>query len=207
MSELARWGVFVLDRSALHVEVPRTGSRLGKVERDVRVHWTRRRADGWASVDIVEALIEATRCQPVRAAVATLDSALHLGLIGEAELGEVFAALPRRLQFIRGLLDERAESGSETLMRLLLRMLGCEVEIQVRIDGVGRVDLVIDGWLIIECDSREFHESWDQQRTDRRRDQEAAARGMVTYRPIAEDIFWHPERVVAAIRGLLAIRE
>lgn len=206
VSELARWGVFVLDVSVLHVDVPATSSRLRPGMRQTRVHWSKRRPTGWASVDIVEALVEATRCQPVRAAIATLDSALHLGLIDEVGLGEVFAELPQRLQFIRGLLDERAEAGSETLMRLLLRTLGCSVELQVRIAGVGRVDLLVDGWLIVECDSRTHHGSWEQRRVDLRRDQAAAALGMPTYRPIAEDIFWHPERVAAAVRGLLALR-
>jgi hypothetical protein len=42
-------------------------------------------------------------------------------------------------------------------MRLLLRALGHRAEVQVRIAGVGRVDLVVDGWLIVECDSRAYH--------------------------------------------------
>lgn len=206
VSELARWGVFVLDTGSTHVDVPHTRSRLRGIPGPVVVHWSHRREDGWASVDIIDALVAATRCQSARAAIATLDSALYLCLIDESDLDSVFARLPRRLHFLRELLDGRAESGSETLMRLLLRMLGCAVQVQVRVDGVGRVDFLVDGWLIIECDSREFHESWDQQRKDKRRDQAAAARGMATYRPIAEDIFWHPERVVAAVRGLLALR-
>jgi very-short-patch-repair endonuclease len=60
--------------------------------------------------------------------------------------------------------------------------------------------------LIIECDSEAHHGGWDARRRDLRRDQEAAALGYHTFRPIAEDIFWHPERVVAALRGLLRIR-
>lgn len=207
VSELARWGVFVLDTSTLHVEVPHTSSRLRPVGREVHVHWSRRRLDGWANVDLLDALVDAVRCQPARAAVATLDSALHLGLIEEDGLAEILRRLPRRLRVVGKLIDARAESGAETLMRLLVRTLGCDIDIQVQIDGVGRVDILVDGWLIIECDSREFHGSWEQQRADRRRDQSAAARGYTTYRPIAEDIFWHPERVVQAVRGLRGARD
>jgi very-short-patch-repair endonuclease len=203
VSELARWGVFVLDsRSALHVRVPAGSARHRVDQRVHRLHWSRRARSDWASVDIVDALVDAIRCQPVRAAVATIDSALQLGLIGEAELDEVFAALPFRFRIIRPLLDRRAESGAESLMRLLLRQLGLPFDVQVRVSGVGRVDFLVDGWLIIECDSHAHHASWEQQKEDRRRDQAAAAQGLFTYRAVAEDIFWHPERVLRAMQGL-----
>ena len=80
-------------------------------------------------------------------------------------------------------------------MRLILRSLGLAVEIQVTIDGVGRVDMVVDGWLIIECDSRAHHEGWDAQQRDRRRDLAAAALGYTTIRPLAEDILLPPSRL------------
>lgn len=77
---------------------------------------------------------------------------------------------------------------------------------QIREFGeIGRVDLVVDGWLVVECDSKAFHSSWDQQREDRRRDQALAALGYVVYRPIAEDILYHPDLVIAALKGLLAL--
>ena len=64
------------------------------------------------------------------------------------------------------------------------------------IAGVGRVDLVLDGWLVIECDSREFHEGWMPQQRDRARDLALAALGYVTLRPWASAIMWQPETVV-----------
>lgn len=206
VSELARWGVFVLDATAVHVDVPATSARHRVEGRLVRLHWTRNRPDGWASADLVEALVTAVRCQGVQAAIATLDSALHLRLIGDAELDRVFAALPWRYRVVRRLLDPAAESGAESVLRLLLRRLGCRVRSQVDIPGVGRVDFLVDGWLIVECDSEAHHSSWHQQRKDRRRDQAAASLGLVTYRAIAEDVFWNRERVLAAVRGLLDMR-
>lgn len=91
-------------------------------------------------------------------------------------------------------------------MRLILKSIGCSFEVQVRIDEVGRVDFLVDGWLIIECDSESFHSSWADQKRDRRRDQAAAKRGFTTFRPIAEDIMWHPDVVREAILGLLRAR-
>lgn len=213
VSELRRREIFVLDDGLLHVALSRSASRLGPCERRTRLHWTLRPADRPARagvgaaghVDLIRALAEACRCQEPRAAVATLDSAWNRAMIDEADLGEIFAMLPRRYRVIRRLLDRRAESGPESLMRLILRRLGCAFEPQVQIDGVGRVDFVVDGWLIIECDSKAHHADWDAQRRDRRRDQAAAARGFATYRPIAEDLLWHADRVVAAVRGLVGL--
>ena len=88
-------------------------------------------------------------------------------------------------------------------MRLILVKLGCRVEVQVRIDGVGRVDLLVDGWLVVECDSKQFHSEWAQQRTDYRRDMALAVRGYFRIRFLAEDIFYRPETVIAALRGVL----
>lgn len=149
-------------------------------------------------------MLQAVRCQPVRAALATLDSALHLGVLRPDDLDELFRALPRRHAVLHKLIDSRAESGTETLVRLMLRTLGAKFDVQVTIPGVGRVDFVVEGWLIVECDSRAFHSGWEEQRRDRRRDQHAAALGYATFRPIAEDIMWNPGAVQAAMAGLLA---
>ncbi len=202
VSEVARRGIFVLDTHRLHVRLHPHRGRRRTAQPDARVHWTPGGTRGRANAPLVDALIEAVRCQEPAEAIAMLDCALHLRMIGEGELATVFRALPRRYAVLRGLLDGRAEAGSESIMRILLRKLGCVVECQVNVEGVGRVDLLVDGWLIIECDSQAHHSSWTQQREDRRRDQAAAALGYVTYRPIAEDVFWHRERVLAAVRGL-----
>lgn len=158
------------------------------------------------SVEVFDALIQAIECQAPRDAVATVDSTLNLGLLGADDLDELFSHVGVRRRALRGLVDGRAEAGTETLVRLTLRALGARVEVQVRIRGVGRVDLLVDGWLVVECDSRAFHSSWASQRDDRRRDQELAAQGYCVYRPIAEDILFHPEVVIGALRGLIGSR-
>ncbi|GAA1686121.1 hypothetical protein GCM10009807_32280 [Microbacterium lacus] len=208
-SALAHHGVFVLDASTLHVHLHTRRPSSSAPTRTLRRHWGRlHRAPHPRStvVEPLDALVCAMRCQTPRAALATLDSALHRGVLRPDELDELFRLLPRRHRVLRRLVDARAESGPETLVRLLLRSLGASFDLQVVIAGVGRVDFVVDGWLIIECDSEEFHSSWDAQRRDRRRDQVAAALGYSTFRPIAEDILWHPGLVRAAIHGLLLSR-
>lgn len=219
VSLLAARGVFVHggagevvgERGLVHVQVERNASRLSATAdstRAVRLHWLnlcRSVLPSSTGVDVFDALVQSAACQSPRAFIASVDSALHLGVLRADEVDDLFAALPRRYRRLRGLVDGRAESGTETLVRLMLRGLGRRAELQVAIHGVGRVDLVVDGWLVIECDSRAFHSSWEQQREDRRRDQTLAALGYVVYRPIAEDILYRPDAVLAALRGLLVL--
>ena len=122
-----------------------------------------------------------------------LDNALYQCLIDEADLGDLFAGLPSKYAALRPLLDGRAEAGSESIARLLLKNLGCSVQVQVQIDGVGRVDLLIDGWIVVECDSRAHHAGWEAQERDRLRDLLLAERGYVVIRPTASMIFSDPE--------------
>jgi very-short-patch-repair endonuclease len=200
-------GVFVLARPAMHIQMDPKATRAEPRSDGVVRHWRRTSArPGALATDLVEALAQACRCQPPRAAIATLDSALHLRLIDEGALAAVFDRLPLRYRALRPLIDGRCESGPETLMRLLRRGLGLEVEVQVRLAGVGRVDFVVGGWLIIECDSEAHHGGWDLQLRDRRRDLAAAALGYTTLRPVAQDIMFAPERVIDAVRGLVAAR-
>ncbi len=198
-------GVFVRTSAVKpHVQFERGASRLPSRPPGVVAHWRSSLSPHTAlTAPLVEAVAQACRCQSPRDAIATLDSVWHRGLLSESGIAEVFALLPRRYRRLRSLLDPRSESGPETLVRLMLRGLGCQVELQVVIVGVGRVDLVVDGWLIVECDSRAHHSDWDAQRRDRRRDLAAAALGYTTVRPIAEDILGDPAAILAALRSTL----
>ena len=208
VSLLALLKVFVLHPGAMHVQMDYGSTRIPARSQQLVRHWRATEVEHASLVaPLVEALAQACRCQPPRAAIATLDSAWHLGLVDEQDIAEVFRRLPRRFRVLRAHLDRRAESSAESLMRLLLRSQGWTVDVQVDISGVGRVDLVVDGWLIIECDSEEFHSGWEAGKRDRRRDLAAAALGYVTLRPIAEDIMYHPERVLSTVRAAIEHRE
>ena len=205
VSLLAALGVFVHTGRELHLQIERGASRLPAAPADAIRHWrVSSRPSEALSADLTEAIAQAFRCQGVRAGLCTIESAWHHRLIDEEGVAAVFALLPRPYRRLRGLLDPRAESGTETIMRLMLRALGCDVAVQVRIRGVGRVDLVVDGWLIVECDSRAFHEGWAKQKDDRRRDLAAAARGYTTVRLLAEDVLYRRDVVLAHMKEVLA---
>lgn len=205
VSLMRHLGIFVMEKTPLHIQIDVGASRLPSRAAGIRYHWRRSCAPRRALyADRIEAIAEAVRCQGPREAIATLDSALHVGFIEEDELDLLFRRLPRRYRALRRLIDSRCESGSESLMRLVLRTLGCDVEVQVVIRGVGRVDFVVDGWLIIECDSEAFHSTWEQVKRDKRRDLAAAALGYTTVRVIAEDIFFRRDEVRVALQSALS---
>jgi very-short-patch-repair endonuclease len=107
---------------------------------------------------------------------------------------------------LRGLIDGRAQSGPETLVRLMLHRLGASVDLQVEFDDVGFVDLVVNGWLVIECDSKAHHSDWEQQLKDYRRDLALAQRGYIVLRLVAEDIMYNHDEVFRAVRGAVVSR-
>lgn len=196
-------GVFVHVCNGLHVHVIPGTSRIRPPLSEATVlHWSSwsRQPGPRHVVPLVDAVSQAIRCQSPRAAIATLDSVLHHGLLTRADLSSIFARLPARYRSLLALVDASAASGPETFMRLILRGLGARFETQVLIPRVGYVDFVVNGWLIIECDSRKFHEGWQKQVEDRRRDIAAARQGYVTIRPLAADIMGDG----AYIRGLVS---
>ncbi|MEJ1922629.1 endonuclease domain-containing protein [Microbacterium sp. KHB019] len=199
-------GVFVLRSAGLHMHVHPHMSRIRKRKsRNTVMHWSHRMRKGGPRhvVSVRDAVLQAILCQEPRAAIATLDSVLHLRLATRIQLEELFMCLPSRLHTLLKLVDASAESGSETYMRLILRTLGLRFETQVTIPGVGRVDFVVEGWLIIECDSKEFHAGWDKQVEDRTRDIAAAQLGYATVRPIAADILFDTSTVRQQIAGII----
>ena len=205
VSVLSHLTVFVWKDRRLHVQLDPRASRVPDPAVGVVRHWRPTIADAaGTTTPVVEALIQAVLCQPPRAAIATLDSAWNLGLVDEADSADVFTALPHRYGRLRDLIDPRAGAGTETLVRLMLRALGYVADLQVNIPDVGFVDLLVDGWLIVECDSAKHHGSWHDHKRDRRRDAMALAHGYTTVRLLAEDVLYRPEWVVDVLRRALA---
>jgi len=210
-------GVFALDGRRAHVQVDPGRSRLrtphdrfqlltDQNRHGVELHWNVLMHPADASefrVELIDALVQIVRCQEPKFALASLDSALHQGLIPPSAIAEIFAVLPREVQFLRHLVDARSEAGQETVLRFIVGRAGYEFEIQVRIDGIGRIDMIVEGCLAVEADSRQFHEGWEAQARDRTRDCELAMRGYLTLRVLYRDVMFRPERVLAAIAGLL----
>ena len=216
-SALAAAGIWVQDASRVHVHLHRGSSRVrdplsGKPVvasaplRNFTLHWKPLVAPNdatSASIGIIDAMIHAVVCQPPDFAVASLDSAVRFGLITPMQLDVVFFHVPARLHHLRELIDSRSESILETLFRLQLRRLRLPYALQVEFAGVGRVDFVVAGRVIVETDGAAFHGAPTAER-DYDRDVKLVALGYLVIRLNYRQVVFEPGAVMAAVRMAVA---
>ena len=87
--------------------------------------------------------------------------------------------------------SDRARSPLETLARMDLEAAGLSFEDGVEIEGVGEVDLVIEGWVVVELDGYTYHCDEYQFGLDRWRDRRLVARGFLPLRFTRKDVYAH----------------
>ncbi len=197
-------GVWVSHEGGLCVVAPPTASRLPPTAAgEYRLHphdfvWP----DGWRT-DAVAALAVHTRRVVAVHAIASIDSALHIGALLPQQVDAFFARLPRRYRALGRLIDDRCESGIESILRVAALLEGWQVDVQVQISRIGRVDLLINGWLIIEADGDYWHSSRAQRAADRARDAAAVKLGLRSHRFGHEQIMHDLAGCLDVIRGYL----
>lgn len=136
--------------------------------------------------DLEVALGCAARCLCAEDFVVVVDSLVDRRLMDLEQVSHIMRNRPGIQQVLARC--DRAESGTETMVRLRLRSLGVRVTPQVPIAGIGRVDLMIGDRLVIEVDSREHHTGEANYRSDRARDLALLARGYVVIRLTYEQV-------------------
>lgn len=114
------------------------------------------------------------------------------------------AQLPASLARSLERAGHRSESGGESLLLFDLLGAGIEVRQQVRIAGVGRVDMIIGERLIVEVDGYEFHSTRADFEEDRRRDAASSALGYRTLRFSHAQVERGDPVVLASIRAAVA---
>ncbi|MEO7121875.1 MAG: type IV toxin-antitoxin system AbiEi family antitoxin domain-containing protein [Lacisediminihabitans sp.] len=210
-------GVWVPDQPFTHVAMAREASRMRsprnrfvRLSTDNRdgceLHWSPlidADAASLHSVGVLDSLIHIIRCQPRAIAVAALDSALYEGKISLTDLDRIFAAVPAKFAALRQNIDSRCMSGIETIVRLLCLDFGVRCVPQVHFPGIGTVDFVLEGCVVVETDGRKGHASESDQKRDYDRDVALAALGYTVLRFNYRQVMFHPERVIAAIFGAL----
>ena len=153
--------------------------------------------------DLITALRHALRCLDDEGVIVVCDSILNRYLLEAADLEAVFACAPLRIRRLLDRCDQRAESGTETIVRLRLQSLRLRSRVQVEIAGIGRVDLLVGRRLIIEVDSVEHHDrSPEQREKDRRRDEEAIRRGYLPLRLSYRRVMFQWDEVVHTLREI-----
>ena len=152
-------------------------------------------------------------CMPLKVSLPMLDAARNRGLydISTLSIPLTGSRLPR-LREALSLSSERARSILETVARLQLVDMGLTPQIGVWIEGVGEVDMIILGFIVIEVDGWAFHSSKEQREKDLKRDRELLRRGYIVLRFTYDDVMNGdfarevPESV-KAIRGLVSHAE
>jgi very-short-patch-repair endonuclease len=201
-SAARRHGVELLHLPEMpHVAVPRT---RGTTTTEAVVH----RVDSpglTPMVPLLHAMVTLVRCLPALDAVVALDSAVRQRLVRVNALhcrlrGPGSVEARRRL----GLVDGRSGSVIETVLRLALRQAGLPVDCQVLVPGVGRVDLVVAGWLVVEVDGFAFHSERKDYRNDRRRTNRLVQAGYTVLRFTYEDVMFRLPETLSAVQAVLA---
>lgn len=200
--------------SSLHLAVPRNHSMHPSANRcleGITLHRKKRitpvTVDGFPVVSPAEAVACCLVCLDELDAICVADAALNRGDTSVDEVSDVLAgryAAEGRRRLAQA--DPASRSPLETRTRLALRHLGLFVETGVTIEGIGEVDMLVQGWLIVETDGWEFHSSHEQFILDRHRDQQALASGYVTVRLTGQDVEAGEQGIRATVaRALLGV--
>ncbi|WP_407358471.1 endonuclease domain-containing protein [Microbacterium sp. LTA6] len=193
-------GVWVLPDSDAVVHVWLGGS--GRTHPHGGCTCVRHYSPGTASLGIAPvaaALVHAYGCLEREAFFAAYESAWNKRLITPHDRVRIRKELPKSAEWLLDLARHDAQSGLESLLRLRLHLLGIRLDCQVDIDGVGRVDFVAGGRLILEVDGRENHAGADRRHRDLMRDAAASALGYETLRFDYAMVIHDWDAVIAAI--------
>lgn len=165
-------GLWTPDHGELHLGRPSHAGHTFGEDSGTISHW---QSDKWETndkaVDSVPVLVrQVLLCCTREEAITIIDSALNLRKLSMKRLREIVSTLPSSFASVLDEVDGRAESGLESLCRVRLSKLRVAIRTQVRIEGVGRVDLILGDRLVIESDGQHWHEGTQAFERDRTRD-------------------------------------
>ncbi len=168
-------------------------------------HRLPRSSAGALAVPLATAVAQVARCRPAPEVLAAVDAVLRSGRLTREEVAaELHAHEVGLLRWALRHADPRSESVLESALRAVLLTGGVGgLELQAPLHGIGRVDLLVDGWLVLEADGYRFHSGRSDYRTDRRRTVAATVAGYVTLRFSWEEIVLRPDEVLHAVRATL----
>ncbi|TQJ35451.1 DUF559 domain-containing protein [Arthrobacter sp. SLBN-122] len=174
----------------------------------VRHRTVRFQGQAWSPVAAVEDVaLHALGCLTPPASTALATSAIRLHGVPRELLAEQLRAdrSGTALRMLREL-DLRAESMVEVDAQHLFRTNGISYEAQVFLPGIGRVDFLLDGFLIVEIDGFAFHSQRADMFRDRDRNNSSTVKGFAVLRNMPEHIWFNQQQVLDDIRAVLADR-
>lgn len=178
-------GLWILESSELHVWIRSDQHQYAHSDPACicTVHWRDAPSDvPFGPTPIPRILLQIHLCRGEERFFVALESARRLRLIDSAGLRWLRRTLNARGRRLVEVSRADSDSGLESLLRLRLRAHGWSIRTQRSIVATGRVDLLIDGWLIVEADGKANHEGAAHRHRDLVRDANAAAWGHPTLR-------------------------
>lgn len=152
-----------------------------------------------------DVLLHALQCLPELEALVMVECAYSHG---EIDLDFLRRLLPGtrngRARAVLDLVERGSDSLLETVARVLFRRHGFDVQTQVYLQGIGYVDFLLNGCLIVEIDGVGFHLNKPQFKKDIRRNNVGAASGYRVLRYLYEDVVHRPDEMLEQIRQALA---
>ncbi|MFT4200856.1 hypothetical protein [Gordonia sp. (in: high G+C Gram-positive bacteria)] len=152
--------------------------------------------------DIPLALLCAARCCTREDWIVLADSAMNKNHWQIDDLRRLLPRVPWVVEEMLRHCDPGSQSGTETIARVRLRAAGYKVVVQPPVAAFrGHSDLRI-GNLLIECDSREFHDGQRDYEYDRYRDRKALVDEWLTIRLTYANILFDWIDVLSDIQAI-----
>ncbi len=184
------------------------------VPAELLVTWGERR-----TVTVAAAVAQVAASFGAEAGLVSADSALNLGRMSRGDLRSAIDTLRLRVgrrtaELVAKLADGRSESSGETRVRWLLHQCGIgDVEPQAAIIGddgraFARVDLLVDGVLVVEYDGESKYGAADSAdfavlKKEKRREDRIRRAGFDVERVVAADL-WEPAALARRLATALA---
>lgn len=202
ITALAKLGLPVPEPDGIHLALPASRSFSGRNSRPpsaVRPHYFARPLPHGPA-----AVIDSARCLSAEDHLIAVDAALHEGILTRRDVEGFTWCSDERRRFLLKYGDGRAESPPETLARLALMRAGIRPQCQVWIAGIGRVDMLINRWLIVEVDGEKYHVGEKAFKNDRRRDRVAQLGDLMVLRYPGSVARFNTELIVAEVKSALS---
>lgn len=157
----------------------------------------------WPVAGLTDVLLHGLRCLPEVEAAIMVESAL---LQGRTTLDYLRGHLPGNrngaARKVLDLVDGTAGSPIEVVARLLFRSEGIFVQTQVALPGIGIVDFLLEGFLIVELDGG-THLEPKQVKKDRLRNNASTLDGYAVLRYGYAQVVYDPQKIVDEVWQVL----
>ena len=184
-------GLWVLQKPAQ----PHVATAHGRPVPGCVVHRVQGRLTLW------DVLRHCVQCGSEIEALCVMESAVVLKKCTITQLRRVFTRTKDvSARRIIDMIDPQSMSIAETCARYHLRQAGYNVQCQVKVQGVGHLDGLVDGVLGLEIDGERYHNNAQAWEEDLRRGNMLTVRGIPTLRIKASTALYRPDVLLDWVR-------